>query len=112
MIDGDGNFYLDEKSFKECGHIKVFFSIGARFEQDWKFLIDILKKYGLEKTTAKNREFKKSKGSIILNTNPNEIYEFIKNIYSNEDGIYLNRKFNKTKRIGEIINGKKNIVNI
>ena len=111
LIDGDGNFYIDKNSFTENKYLRVFFSIASRFNQDWSYLEHILKEFGLINIVSKNKQFKKSMGSIILSTSPAEIYDFIENIYSDEDGIYLSRKFEKIKEIKSIINEKKNIDN-
>ena len=111
LIDGDGNFYVDENTFERKKYLRVFFSIASRFNQDLSYLTNILKEFGLTKIVSKNNKFKKSTSSIILNTNPTEIYRFIEKIYSDEDGIYLSRKFEKIKKIKSIINEKKNINN-
>lgn len=111
LIDGDGNFYIDENAFMKKKYLRVFFSIASRLNQDWSYLMKVLKEFGLTKTIAKNRKFKNSTGSIILNTNPIEIYKFIEEIYTDDDGIYLPRKFEKIKKIKSIINEKKNIDN-
>lgn len=45
------------------------------------------------------RIFKSYKGSLIRATNNDKIISFLNEIYGEDDGIYLKRKYKKIKRI-------------
>ena len=99
LIDGDGCFYA-QKPNKKWHNNAPQFTIAGRYEQDWDALCEYLKSLGVN-MTIKRRVHKTSKSSIIQTTSPKEIEILIDKLYLNEDNIFLERKFKKSKDIIE-----------
>lgn len=91
LIDGDGCFYSNNL---DCTH----FTISSSYNQDWSYLIEIFKDYGLNVRLIR-RVHKKSSSSIIRSASFYEIKKFTENLYENKDNIWLSRKYNKMKSI-------------
>lgn len=90
LIDGDGCWYLHKNILQ--------FSIVAAYNFNWSNLQEKLNSIGL-KTNVSNRASKHGNSSIIRATDSKNIKEFIKKLYKVNDGIWLNRKYNKIKEI-------------
>lgn len=99
LIDGDGCFYA-QKPNKKWNNNAPQFTIAGRYEQDWDALCEYLKSLGVN-MRIKRRVHKTSKSSIIQTTSPKEIEILIDKLYLNEDNIFLERKFKKSKNIIE-----------
>lgn len=91
LIDGDGCLYISKENSK---HHSTQLTISSRYNQNWEYLIKILKAYDIEFKPIL-REYKNYKSSVIRATNRKQIIAFLNKIYSPNDGIYLNRKYKK-----------------
>ena len=94
IIDGDGCFYYNKKR-ETSGHQ---FSISARFNQDWSYILKYLSSIGVNCKTIVT-ETEKSKSSKIRCSNVYEIRNLISYIYECDDLIYLKRKKEKAFKI-------------
>lgn len=90
LIDGDGCFYIHDQG----NTILRQFSIAASLDFDWTYLNNILQTYGL-KCSIKKSETSHGNSSHIRCSDSNSIKNFIKILYKELDGIYLDRKYNK-----------------
>ena len=103
LIDGDGCLYISPQNAK---HHLTQLTISGRYEQDWDALINFIKEqYGLVFKVSL-RAHKTNKSSVIRVTDSVKIAIFLKEVYSDDDGIYLKRKFNKIKIIRQIEQSK------
>ena len=91
LFDGDGSLYVHNNT--------VQITISGRYEQDWSYLVNFLNKEYNINFKINLRTYKSFKSSHIRNVNPKSIINFLKQIYDVDDGIYLNRKYNKIKQL-------------
>lgn len=94
LIDGDGCFYI--RSYKNT--VSRQFSIASSIDFDWTSLLQKLLQLGLPCTVSTESNGSGS-GSHLRCSNSKNIKEFIKILYNEQDGIYLNRKYNKAKEL-------------
>lgn len=87
LIDGDGCFYVKDST--------VQFSISSRYEQDWSYLLEELKKYNPIISTETT---KTGNSSILRITNIMNVRRLIKDLYANVN-IGLSRKRDKMNQI-------------
>lgn len=102
-FDGDGCLYISHNKT-----LVVQISFAGRYEQDWKYMVHYLGTLGLPCKISR-RETKIQKSSAIICSNPFQIKEFLSNIYGENDGIYLHRKYEKVDFIlnTDLLNIKK-----
>ena len=98
LFDGDGCLYISKENSKQhCTQL----TISGRYGQDWNYLIEFIEnKYGL-KFKPILREYKEYKCSFIRATDKTEIANFLGEIYKENDGIYLSRKYKKVRNLIE-----------
>ena len=94
LVDGDGCFYIHDY----IRSISTQFTICGNVEQNWEYLVEELKNYGMT-CSIKRRQEKSGNSSIIINTNRIELKTFIGNLYKTEDNIWLPRKYEKAMQI-------------
>lgn len=94
LIDGDGCFYI--RSYKNT--VSRQFSIASSIDFDWTSLLQKLLQLGLPCTVSTEGSGSGS-GSHLRCTNSKNIKDFIKILYNEQDGVYLNRKYNKAKEL-------------
>ncbi len=103
LVDGDGCFYISsDKIIRQ-------FCITSSYEQDWKYMEDILKKLNIRYKIKKQVSKSGNKSSQIRVTSPFDIKSFGEWIYRNykKDKIGLPRKYEKWKLISESCKAKK-----
>lgn len=90
LIDGDGNFYINEK--EKYGQ----FTLASSFNQDWTFLLQNLKDFNpkITQTSRKNGD-----SSVLRITGRENIVNFINYLKYPECSIGLTRKQKKAKNI-------------
>ena len=95
LIDGDGNFYINEK--EKYGQFTLASSIG----QDWNFLLENLKKFNPNnsQTTKTSRN-----SSILRITGRENILQFIEYLQYDKIKIGLTRKQEKALEITKMYN--------
>lgn len=94
LIDGDGCFYI--RSYKNT--VSRQFSIASSIKFDWESLLQKLLLLGLPCTVSIESNNNGS-SSHLRCSNSKNIKEFIKILYNEQDGIYLNRKYDKAKEL-------------
>ena len=90
LIDGDGNFYINEKEKY------AQFTLASNYEQDWSFLKGYLKDFNPH--TAKDTDLT-GKSSVLRITGRENILEFIKFMNYETNNIGLKRKVEYAKEI-------------
>ena len=90
LIDGDGNFYLNEKD--KYGQ----FTLASNINQDWTYLQNYLKEFNPHINTS---EKKSGKSSVLRITGKDNITKFIKFLKYDSIQIGLNRKIEKALSI-------------
>ena len=90
LIDGDGNFYLNEKE----GYGQ--FTLASNIDQDWTYLKEYLKDFNPHINTS---ERKNGKSSVLRITGEKNIVSFIKYFKYDSIKIGLIRKINKALSI-------------
>ncbi len=110
LIDGDGCFYSHYGSKRNINEVVTHFTIAASYDQDWDYLCDVCKKYGLSLKIIRRVHNKKSKSSIVRCSNFGDIQDFINALYEVDDGIYLKRK--KDKAFFLIEEHEKHVANV
>ena len=100
LIDGDGCWYYNEHNTQ--------FSITSSLNSDWSFLVNYLKEnlnFNCSTSIQSNTISTSNSSSKIRNSHPSEIYNFIRYLYKIKDGIWLERKYQKTQYILKNENG-------
>lgn len=92
LIDGDGNFYINNKE-----HYAQF-TLASNINQDWGFLQEFLKEFNPHTHTSEKDD---GKSSILRITGKTNLLNFIKYLRYDSDSIGLTRKINK---VHDIIN--------
>lgn len=103
LIDGDGCFYMSaDKTNRQ-------FCITSSYEQDWKYMEDVFKKFSVRYKIKKQISKLGNKFSQMRVTSPFDIKSFGEWIYQNyeNDKIGLPRKYEKWKLISESCIAKK-----
>lgn len=99
LIDGDGCFY-GEKDKRNANRTMPQFSIASNYEQDWSALISYFKNFDIESTVSKricrNGKYKSSCLRVTGTKNFKKLFNFL---YENNDGIFLERKYDHCKEI-------------
>lgn len=109
LIDGDGCFYLGKNKRNKHTYFPQF-SIASNYEQDWSAIGSFLEKYGIKYTCYVQESKKmKSKASHIRVTGYENISRLIMAVYSEENGIYLERKHSIALEIIKKMNESKEI---
>lgn len=90
LIDGDGNFYLNEKD--KYGQ----FTLASNINQDWTYLQNYLKEFNPHINTS---EKKSGKSSVLRITGKDNITKFIKFLKYDSIQIGLSRKIEKALSI-------------
>ena len=93
FIDGDGCYYHVKKSKT------IVFSICGNYSQDWIYI----QKYFLDnfqlKTRVIQRTNEENKHSELISYSINDLKRFVNYIYADNDGIWLQRKYDKIKHL-------------
>lgn len=105
LVDGDGCFYVDHKR----GHCQL--SITSSYEQDWSFVLDIMKGLEIESCKIQRDDFKRrrkdvGRSSVARMSGRHEITTFARYIYQGyeTDKIGLKRKHDKWLEIERLAN--------
>ena len=94
LFDGDGCLYVSKNNSK---HHCTQLYISGRYGQDWSYLVNFIKeKYDLD-FKPNLRKYKEYKSSVIRATDKTKIINFLREIYKEDDNIYLTRKYEKIK---------------
>lgn len=101
LIDGDGCFYIAPNR----KHIQ--FSIASTYEQNWTFVQNFLNLLKIRSSVNKRISSKKHKSSELRVTSKHDIVVLGKYLYSENDGIFLLRKFEKFNEIKELVRKSK-----
>ena len=91
LIDGDGCFYTDSK------HVQ--FSITNIINYDWEYLKNYFNDVYNLNCLIHNTKINNGNSSTLRVSGKYNIIEFIKQLYQIKDGIWLQRKFNKSECI-------------
>lgn len=96
LIDGDGCFYINQNN-----KAMIQFSITNSYYFDWDFLQNYFIENFQCNCQIKRRSHKNNTyhSSIIRLCGKTNVQRLISKLYSETDGIYLPRKFNKVKEI-------------
>lgn len=96
LFDGDGCLYVSKEDSK---HHCTQLYISGRYGQDWNYLVSFIKeKYDLN-FKPNLRTYKEYKSSVIRATDKAKIVNFLREIYKEDDGVYLPRKYKKIKEL-------------
>lgn len=95
LSDADGCFYTH-------GYMKQY-SIGSTYEQDWTYTENLFKKLNIKYTIKRAITPKGHKNSIIRFCGKQSMLAFGNYIYSDYDGLGLQRKYDKYKTIEQAI---------
>ena len=95
LIDGDGNFYINDKE-----HYAQF-TLASNINQDWTFLQEYLKNFNPHIHTSEKNS---GKSSILRITGKTNVINFIKYLKYDSDEIGLPRKVKKAQDILQLYN--------